>query len=92
MTKQEEIREGMAKLTEDRFRIPAESAGLTWDTNFNCMLASNIMEYLHSQGVVMKIKCPDCEWSQFGDKESVGMTPCFSCNSTGYMFKPLIEE
>jgi len=54
--------------------------------------ADRVLWYLHSQGVVIKIKCPDCEWSQFGDGESVGMTPCFSCNSTGYVFKPLIEE
>ena len=33
MTKQEEIRGGVARLTEDRFRMPAEGAGLTWDDN-----------------------------------------------------------
>ena len=68
MTKQAQIRGGIAKLTEDRFRQPAES--LQWDKNFNSMLAQNIMEYLHSQGVVIRtdvigeapqtfIKCDD---------------------------------
>jgi len=35
----------------------------------------------------IKIKCPNCLWSEFRDGESVGMTPCFSCNSTGYIYK-----
>ena len=39
-----------------------------------------------------RVKCPDCEWSQFQDGEAVGMTPCLSCSSTGYIFEPLIEE
>ena len=51
----EDIREGIAKLTEDRFRLSAESAGLTWDADFNLMLARNILEYLHSIGVVRKV-------------------------------------
>ena len=55
MTKQEEIRKGIAKLTEDRFRQPAESAGLQWDKSFNSMLAQNILSYLHSQGVCIKV-------------------------------------
>ena len=41
-----------------------------------------------SQGVVLKVKCPDCTFSQFKD-EVVGMTPCHSCNSTGYVYEPL---
>ncbi|KKN71472.1 hypothetical protein LCGC14_0420510 [marine sediment metagenome] len=40
---------------------------------------------------MIKVKCPDCEWSQFSD-EMVGMTPCYRCNSTGYIIEPLIEE
>ncbi len=55
MTKQEKVREGIAKLTEDRFRFPAEEAGLVWDKNFNYMLASDILSYLHSQGIVIKV-------------------------------------
>lgn len=50
MTKQQEIREGVAKLTEDRFRKPAENAGLDWDDNFNRILAGDIINYLHSSG------------------------------------------
>lgn len=46
------------------------------------------LKYLHSQGVMIKIKCPDCCWSQFKE-EHVGMTPCHSCNSTGYIVKSL---
>lgn len=40
----------------------------------------------------IKAKCPDCAWSQFKEWEAVGMTPCWSCNSTGYFFEPLIKE
>ena len=55
MTKQEKIREGVASLTRDRFKQPAENAGLDWDENFNHYLASDILSYLHSQGVVIKV-------------------------------------
>ena len=55
------------------------------------VFADNILTFLHSQGVVIKVKCPDCVWSQFKTDESVGMTPCYHCNSTGYIFEPLIE-
>ena len=54
MTKQEEIRKEIEKLTENRFRPPAESAGLQWDKNFNSMLSGDILNYLHSQGVVIQ--------------------------------------
>jgi len=38
-----------------------------------------------------RVKCPHCEWSQFESGESVGMTPCYNCNSTGYIYMPLKE-
>jgi len=44
-----------------------------------------ILEALSREGVVIKVKCPDCEWSKFGD-ESSGMTPCYHCDSTGYIY------
>jgi len=47
---------------------------------------------LNDKEVVIKTKCPDCVWSEFVNEESVGMTPCYSCNSTGYLVEPLIEE
>lgn len=83
---------GIAMLTEDRFRFPVESVGLDWDGNFNSMLARDILNYLHSQGVGIKVKCPDCSWSEFKDEESAGMTPCYNCDSTGYITEPLIED
>ena len=54
--------------------------------------ADKSLSCLHSQGVVIKVKCPDCNWSQFVGEESVGMTPCHTCNSTGYLIEPLIKE
>lgn len=40
----------------------------------------------------LKVKCPDCVWSQFEYLDAVGMTPCPRCNSTGYIVEPLVEE
>jgi len=79
MTKQEEILQGIEEtLTRRLFAgIPDQ--------------AEAVVGYLHSQDVVRRVKCPDCEWSQFGE-ESVGMTPCHSCNSTGYIYEPLVRN
>ena len=49
------------------------------------------LKKMDSQGVVIKVKCPDCVWSQFGE-EHVGMTPCDTCNSTGYILESLVGE
>ena len=54
-------------------------------------IASLIYNNLHSQGVVIRVKCPDCAWSQF-QHESAGMAPCYTCDSTGYLIEPLIKE
>lgn len=54
-------------------------------------IADEYSKYLDSQGAVIRIKCPDCQWSQFGG-ETVGMTPCYSCGSTGYIIESLIGE
>jgi len=50
-----------------------------------------IKRTLSNLGIVIKKKCPDCEWSQFTD-EAVVMTPCHHCNCSGYIYEPLIEE
>ncbi len=39
----------------------------------------------------IKRKCPDCQWSEFKDGEVVGMTPCHTCNSTGYTYGEIKE-
>ncbi len=104
MTKQEEIREGVEKLIcgecvsyseypnmgelpdvtamQDRCREVAICA-------YCSDLVDAMWKYLHSQGAELKVECPDCEWSQFKDGESVGMTPCLRCGSTGYITEPL---
>lgn len=101
-TKQGEIREGIAiRLhTQERslLRVVEETSpcNCRWEDlsehfkNQYRSVANSFMTYLHSQELVLKEKCPDCEWSKFGD-EVVGMTPCYSCNSTGYVYKPLVE-
>jgi len=81
MSKQEEIREGIQDLI-----FEAQS----WEDYTNEEMVDKILKYLHSQGVVIKVECPDCAWSRFGE-ESVGMTPCSRCDSTGYVIEPLIK-
>ncbi len=87
MTK-EEIREGIAKQLaqfngHDWSRLSKEAQG-TYRGRAIVMVS-----LLHSKGVIVKVKCPDCEWSHFKD-EAVGMTPCYHCNSTGYLVEDLI--
>ena len=80
MTKQEEIAEQIFCWLEEMQK--AELSPL--------IVTQKILKYLDGQGVTTRVKCPDCEWSQFRD-EYVGMTPCHTCNSTGYLIEPLIE-
>lgn len=84
MNKQEEIRK---KLLE----IKLGGNIIAGDLFLGSKDVVKILAYLHSQGVVRKTKCLDCNWSQFNG-EMAGMTPCYSCNSTGYIYEPLIEE
>ncbi|GAH55077.1 unnamed protein product [marine sediment metagenome] len=92
MTKQEEIREGTREAIKQAIHLNTEEFGGISVQFADCYLdeaVASVLFYLHDNDVMIKVKCPDCEWSQFGD-EVVGMTPCFSCNSTGYIFEPLI--
>ena len=93
MTKQEEIREGIDANIEFVL-MAAYHAGKTGvsmsETTDKCRV--HLKEYLYSQGVVIKVKCPHCAWSQFQSDESVAMTPCHNCASTGYITEPLIKE
>ena len=90
MTKQEWIKEEIAegvvgaiiRFKEERPYAIHQIAGDT---------ADGIIAQLHSHGAAVKVKCSYCEWSQFKDGESVGMTPCYRCNSTGYIIEPLIK-
>lgn len=101
MATREKIWEGIVSLIEEnttftKGKYSPLAGPLTSDVRkMDCKpseLASELLAYLHSQGGMLKVKCPDCEWSQFQDGEAVGMTPCLSCNSTGYIYKPLIEK
>lgn len=97
-TKQEEIREGIARrmfeseMNRDQV-FGADTRRKAWRREKAEYLARayNDLHWLHSQGVLIKARCPDCAWGQFGE-EHVGMTPCHSCNSTGYIYESLIKE
>ena len=88
MTKQEEIKRGIAEIVvttlidETDYLESPELNQIAGD------IVGKILSYLHSQGVVIKVKCPSCVFSQFGD-EAVGMSPCFECNGTGHKTEPL---
>jgi len=81
MTKQEGIREGVREIIIDGMINDHRTLDITDD----------VLEYLDKNGVVVKVRCPCCAWSQFGE-EPAGMTPCNYCNSAGYIIEPLIEE
>ena len=93
MTKQEEIMKGIRPFFCGTCE-PADRGCRIY--NGRCTMVDDIipklLTYLNSKGVVIKVKCPDCAWSQFKDGEHVGMTLCCRCNSTGYIFEPLTEE
>ena len=97
MTKQDIIREGIkewvleirqylcnTEFAPKPFTKPVDPSVLTEG------FPQKLIKFLGDDGVMIKVKCPDCEWGQFGE-EVVGMTPCYSCNSTGYIIEPLVE-
>ena len=83
--KGEDIREGIYRILIDQ-NCYTDSQRLEWEKG----MPDKILEYLHSRGFIRKVKCPDCAWGQV--QRVVGMTPCYSCNSTGYITEPIIEE
>ena len=99
MSTRAEIREGIASIVwkQTMALLGGDSDIIeevdTGNFMYGKVAATKIMSYLHSQGVVRKIRCPTgCAWGQFPDEEPVGMTSCHSCNSTGYVFEPLVGE
>lgn len=98
MTEQEEIRDGIkewvleirqylcnTEFAPEPFREPVDPNVLTVE------FPKKLVRFLDDSGVVIKVECPDCTWAKFGD-EMVGMTPCYRCNSTGWITEPLIEK
>ncbi len=90
--KREEIREVIDHYADDGCLYPNKTCEFfkgSWcvsgDEAYKCL-----MKRLDGIGVVIKVKCPDCAWGQV--QETVGMTPCYSCNSTGYITEPIIED
>ena len=51
-------------------------------------------QWLEERKASGDVKCPDCEWSQgFPLGENTGLTPCYQCNSRGFIMAPLrLEE
>lgn len=51
-------------------------------------------QWLEERKASGDVKCPDCEWSQgFPPGENTGLTPCYQCNSRGFIMAPLrLEE
>ena len=82
MSKQSKIRKGMEEYV---------SSGVEQGLPVG-LIVGEILSFLDSQGVVRKVKCPDCFWWEAKPDEAWGGSPCYSCNSTGYIYEPLIEE
>ena len=91
MTKQEEISQRIKEILIKPLKVPYQMDAAEMMVQGAINQAGEILSYLHKEGAMINVKCPNCEWSQFGD-EAVGMTPCFYCNSTGYIVEPLIKE
>ncbi len=84
MTKQEYVQRYLEDILGDAWRKGGHKQGIDVTEE-----ADKARLHLTKWGVVIKVKCPDCVWGQFGD-EPVGMTPCRTCNSTGYIIEPLV--
>ncbi len=83
MTKQEKIMAGVDKIMWEAI---GDDEGV---------IARNIMGYLHSQGVVLKVDCPTCggdgRIQKFMDRTFSNRCP--KCNGYGYVaVEPLVEE
>ena len=78
----EEIREGIRGIIKGG--VCQDFSGVDIGTT-----PEDILDYLDSQGVVIKEKCSQCSWYEFSG-ETAGMAPCYECNSTGYKWSPLI--
>ncbi len=82
MTKQEEIREGIANYLKNK-----DSCHIDWDWEYG--FADEILAYLHSQGVVIKVegKLPFVDWNV---DERRGFLNAIEAGFTAW--KSLIEE
>lgn len=95
-TKQEKIEEGTLAILIDEaenywlYNLSILSREAGSEKAYLRKVTELILAYLDSESARLMVKCPDCEWSQFGE-EVAGMTPCYSCNSTGYIIERLIE-
>ncbi len=56
------------------------------------MSKAEINQWLEEVQASGKVKCPECEWSQFTAGENVGMPFCDHCNCTGFVIEPLRME
>ena len=67
----EDIVAKVAKITEDRLRLSAEQSGLIWDSNFNYMMACDIISSLDSMGVRLVVgrELPECPYVPYGDRD-----------------------
>ena len=90
MPTREEIREGIAKyISTYTDEIPTDA------------LTNRILLYLHSQGVVIRVKCPKCNGHAHPNKVTwnlhtgycVNGHSCPNCDNTGYVAtESLMEE
>lgn len=100
MTKQEEIRKGIEQLIIDSYKELQDLNNLDpISHNINKAIRVVLFEQsnkgmvkLHSQGLMIKVKCPNCVWAEFEGEMSIGMASCPRCDCTGYIYEPLIKD
>lgn len=98
MTKQEEIREGIGKIVSDTVKLHSIRAGnqAVFVYTGDKPLQDLILEYLHSQGVVIKV---DKEFPEsltvygYGEEKYLRMVSPQELKEAGYVaVEPLIKE
>ena len=98
MTKQEEIREGIAKQLFANFDAIYRIDRRTWEqlSKFNNIKqwwltqADKILSYLHSKGVVIKVFCRNCQHGYVIHRTN--KTRCSVCKGKGYVVAELLIE
>ncbi len=64
-----------------------------WHKDRGYMSRDEVIQWLEEKGASGKVECPDCVWNRVQGGGSIGMTPCYRCDSTGFINEPLrLEE
>ena len=77
---------------EEAIRADQRDIDSKWFKDRGYMSRDEINQWLEEVVASGKVKCPNCEWSEVGVEDYVGMSHCYHCNSTGYLTESLRME